>query len=140
MSIRFIDPTGPLARVSEDLGVSQAVSIPASARIVITSGQCGFRDDLSISQNLDEQIAQLLRNAETVLHAAGVEAGLKSVYQVTIYALEMTDELVTEWKKAKITYMGGIQPVETGVTVPALYGGAKVEMSFQAIAGLDGKL
>lgn len=140
MSARFIEVAGALAQAGETLGVSQAVSIPASARIVVTSGQLGFRDDLSISENLGEQLEQLLQNAQNVLVASGVNDGLRSVYQITLYMLEMSDELVVEWKRAKAKFMGDLKPVETGVTVPALYGGAKVEMTFYAIAGPEGKL
>ncbi|KAL2209974.1 YjgF-like protein [Sarocladium strictum] len=140
MSARFINIPGALAKAGETLGVSQAVSIPANARIVVTSGQVGFREDLSISENLGEQLDQILQNAQRVLVASGVNDGLKSVYQITIYMLELSDELVVEWKRAKARFMGDVRPVETGVAVPALYGGAKMEMTFYAIAGPDQKL
>ncbi|KAF0328172.1 endoribonuclease l-psp, partial [Colletotrichum asianum] len=103
--------------------------------IVITSGQCGFRDDLSISPRLDEQIEMTLLNAQKTLRAAGVDNGLTSVYQITLYALQIDDELVRIWREMKRKYMGSHAPVETGVTVPALYGGAKVEMTFYAVGG-----
>ncbi|UZP46483.1 hypothetical protein NXS19_014295 [Fusarium pseudograminearum] len=113
MSAQFIEGTGQLAQVSADLGVSQA---------------CGFREDLSISADVVEQVKQLALNAHELLQASGATGGLKDVYQVTIYMTEMSDALNTAWKELKNKY--GIRPIETGVTVPSLYGGAKVEMTF----------
>lgn len=133
MPAQFIQGTGPLAEVGADLGVSQAVSLPAHARIIITSGQCGFREDLSISEDVGEQVKQIALNAHKLLQTAGAMEGLKAVYQITIYMTEMSDKLLVTWKELKDKY--GIKPIETGVTVPSLYGGAKVEMTFYAIGG-----
>ncbi|KAI8260700.1 hypothetical protein K4K58_001833 [Colletotrichum sp. SAR11_239] len=134
-AVQFSSPPGALSTVGAELGISQAVCLPANASIVITSGQCGFRDDLSISPRLDEQIEMTLLNAQKTLRAAGVDNGLTSVYQITLYALQIDDELVRIWREMKRKYIGSHAPVETGVTVPALYGGAKVEMTFYAVGG-----
>ncbi|KAK7403430.1 hypothetical protein QQX98_010796 [Neonectria punicea] len=133
--VRFSSPPGTLSAVGSELAIAQAVSLPSDARTVITSGQCGFRDDLSISPDLKEQIETTFLNAEKTLRAAGVADGLQGVYQITLYALQIDDELVQIWREMKMRYMGRHTPVETAVTVPALYGGARVEMTFYAVAG-----
>ncbi|EQB43636.1 hypothetical protein GCG54_00003520 [Colletotrichum gloeosporioides] len=134
-AVHFSSPPGALSAVGSELGISQAVCLPANASIVITSGQCGFHEDLSISPRLDEQIEMTLLNAQKTLRAAGVDDGLMSVYQITLYALQIDGELVRIWREMKRKYMSSRAPVETGVTVPALYGGAKVEMTFYAVGG-----
>ncbi|KAF2793429.1 YjgF-like protein [Melanomma pulvis-pyrius CBS 109.77] len=137
IGVQFSSPPGHLSKVGAELGISQAVSLPSDARTVITSGQYGFREDLSISPDLKEQVEMTLLNATRTLQAAGVEDGLRAVYQTTLYALRIDDELVQICRELKKKYMGGRAPVETGVTVPALYGGARVEMTFYAVASRE---
>ncbi|KXJ88144.1 Endoribonuclease L-PSP/chorismate mutase-like protein [Microdochium bolleyi] len=136
MSAHHFPGTGALAQVSAILGLSQAVSIPTNGRIIITSGQCGFREDMTISDSMTEQIKQLARNAHKLLQEAGATGGLKDVFQVTVYMTEMTDELIESWKVMKNQY--GLKAVETGVSVPQLYEGAKVEMTFYALGSQAG--
>lgn len=134
MPARFMRGTGALAQISADLGLSQVVSIPANARTIITSGQVGFREDLTIPEDVGEQVRQIAHNAHKLLQDAGATEGLKAIYHVTIYMTNMSDDnMLTAWKEVKSKY--DIKSVETGVTVPSLYQGAKVEMTFYALGG-----
>lgn len=132
MGVCFFSPPGSLSTVAAEIGISQVVSLPSNIRTVITSGQCGFREDLSISTNLKEQMEMTFLNAEKTLQAAGVRDGLQAVYQMTIYALQIDAEFDETWRELRTKYMGSHMPVGTAVTVPALYRGARVEMTFYA--------
>lgn len=130
--VRTFSPSGVLSKLGEELTLSQAIVIPPNASLVVTSGQCGFREDLSLPENVDEQVLLAFENAERSLKAAGVTDGWKSVYQMTTYAPSIDDEWAAAMAKAKGKYLDKNRPAWTGITVPSLYGGAKLEMTLHA--------
>src|SRR4051812_15143892 len=91
-SVRAYSPSGVLSDVADNLTLSQAIVIPANARLVVTSGQCGFQEDGSLPSHVEEQISLAFANAEKTLKGAGVTDGWKSVYQMTTYAPDLSDE------------------------------------------------
>ncbi|KAI5461027.1 Endoribonuclease L-PSP/chorismate mutase-like protein [Mariannaea sp. PMI_226] len=130
--LRTFDPQAGFSEISNQLKLSQAIVIPPNASLVVTSGQCGFKDDLSLPIDGREQIMLAWENAEKSLRAAGVTEGWKNVYQMTTYTPNMSDEWTNAMMEAKSKYMGNNRPAWTGVTVPSLYGGAIVEMTLYA--------
>lgn len=132
--VRAFNPFGHLASLADELHLSQAVVLPPNIHLVVTSGQCGFRDDFSLPEDITEQVMLAFENAEKTLKAAGVIDGWKSVYQLTTYAPELTEEWSKAITAAKGKYLGTNRPTWTGVTVPSLYGGAILEMTIYAVA------
>jgi enamine deaminase RidA (YjgF/YER057c/UK114 family) len=130
--VRTFSPSGALSKLSEEMTLSQAIVIPPHASLVVTSGQCGFREDLSLPENVHEQILLAFENAEKSLKAAGVADGWKSVYQMTTYTPSIDDEWLAAMAEAKEKYLDKNRPAWTGVTVPNLYGGARLEMTLHA--------
>jgi enamine deaminase RidA (YjgF/YER057c/UK114 family) len=130
--VRSFSTPGFLAKLGDDLGLSQAVVIPPNVSLVVTSGHIGFKEDLSIPENLQEQLALAFEHAEKSLKSAGVTDGWKSVYQMTTYAPSIDEEWELIMLKLKDKYMGKIRPAWTGIVVPSLYGGAKLEMTLYA--------
>jgi enamine deaminase RidA (YjgF/YER057c/UK114 family) len=130
--VRTFNPPGTLSRVSDELGLSQAIVIPPNSTFVVTSGQCGFTEDLSLPQNVQEQVMLAFENAERTLKEAGVTGGWKNVYQLTTYAPSLDDDWAAAIQAAKAKYLGTNRPAWTGVTVPSLYGGAILEMTIYA--------
>lgn len=134
--IRCYNPPGQLQELSEALRLSQAVVIPANVATVVTSGQCGFRDDGSLEPDPRAQIFLAFKNAEKTLKAAGVTDGWKSVYHMTTYCPVVDDTFVESILAAKEKYLGTNRPAWTGVSVPRLYGGAVVEITLYAAINL----
>lgn len=131
--IRCINPAGGLALVSKQLQLSQAVVIPAGVATVVTSGQCGFKEDGSLERDPEKQIFLAFENAEKTLKAAGVTDGWKSVYQLTSYWPKFDDEFYEHLMAAKQKYMGANFSAWTGVQVPGLYDGAIIELTLYAV-------
>lgn len=131
--LRAFDPTG-LVNVSTALHLSQAVVIPAGVPLVATSGQCGFRDDGSISSDTREQILEAFANADKTLREAGCKDGWKNVYQwVLLYPpVDNADEYIAALREARDKYLGDNRPAQTGVCVTKLYGGAVIEINVHA--------
>ena len=130
--IKAYNPAGALSRLADKLSVSQAIILPPSARLVVTSGQCGFNEDLSLPSDKREQILKLFTNADKTLREAGCTDGLKNVYQYTMYYPEMEDEFVEALISARNEHFGDNRPTTTGVTVAGLWGGAILEITFYA--------
>lgn len=130
--VRAYNPAGALNDLGEKLRLSQAVVLPPNAQIVITSGQCGFREDGSLSTDKREQIMQAFENADKTLREAGCKDGLKNVYQYTMYYPVADEDFVAGLVAAWDRYFGPTRPANTGVTVAELYGGAVIEITFNA--------
>ncbi|KAJ5108260.1 endoribonuclease l-PSP domain-containing protein [Penicillium angulare] len=131
-SARASNPPGCLTDVANELRLSQAIVIPPNSSILVTSGQCGFKDDLSLPSDLRDEIMLAFENAEKTLQTAGATEGWKHVYQITTYAPRLDEAWLDAMQEAKQKYLGDNRPVWTGVTVPSLYGGARLEMTLNA--------
>ena len=130
--LRAFDPSGALTEVSNSLSLSQAVVLPAGVQLVVTSGQCGFREDGTLSSDKREQILQAFANAEKTLHEAGCKDGWKNVYQWILFYPGIDDEYIKALREARERYLGDNRPAQTGVTVAGLYGGAIIEINIHA--------
>ncbi|KAL2851249.1 Endoribonuclease L-PSP/chorismate mutase-like protein [Aspergillus pseudodeflectus] len=133
------NPTGVLTDVANTLGLSQAIVIPPNASLIVTSGQCGFKENTdSFPADINEEVMLAFANAERTLKEAGVADGWKQVYQLTTYAPSLDDEWLAAVQAAKEKHLGLNRPAWTGVTVPSLYGGARLEMTIYAFVPAAG--
>lgn len=106
---------------------SQAV---AHGGLVYLSGQIGLNPEGGqlVSEALEEQAGQVMRNLTAVLTAAGT--GLTDILKVNIYLTDMSDfpalnAIYAEW-------LGEHRPARATVAVAALPLGARVEMDLIA--------
>lgn len=58
--------------LSEQLGISNAVIVPANARRVIVGGQLGLRDNDSVPSDVEEQIELAFTRVTRSLQACGL--------------------------------------------------------------------
>ncbi|KAF2160546.1 hypothetical protein M409DRAFT_28930 [Zasmidium cellare ATCC 36951] len=130
--VQAFNPAGALTELGEKLSLSQAIVLPPNAQLVVTSGQCGFKEDGSLSSDKHEQISELIANADKTLREAGCKDGLKNVYQYTLYYPSLDDEFIDALVTARDRYLGDNRPANTGVSVAGLYGGAVLEITFYA--------
>lgn len=126
------NPPGCLSQIAEKLRLSQAIIIPPNSSLVVTSGQCGFKEDLSFPPSVHEEVTLAFENAQRTLETAGVTEGWKNVYHITTYAPSMDEELLNAIQAAKERFLGANRPAWTGVTVRPIYGGARLEMTVYA--------
>ncbi|KAJ9640125.1 uncharacterized protein PV06_10656 [Exophiala oligosperma] len=130
--LRTSNPPGFLSKIAGDLSASQAVVVPPNVSLVVTSGQCGFREDGSIPEDIQEQVDQAFQNAERVLKAAGVAQGWQNVYEMTLYYTSLDEPFVSALQSTKRRYLGDNRPVLTGLMVPEGYQGSVFEMTLHA--------
>lgn len=88
--IQAFNPPGLLSKLSDDLKFSQTIVLPPNASLVVTSGQCGFRKDGSVPEDVHKQIELALSNTKKTLHAAGVVQGWTNVYHVMTASISIT--------------------------------------------------
>ncbi|KAK5046202.1 hypothetical protein LTR84_008659 [Exophiala bonariae] len=130
--LRAFDPAGALTEISNTLHLSQAVVLPVGVQLVATAGQCGFREDGSLSPDKREQILEAFSNADKTLREAGCKDGWKNVYQWILFHPGLDDEYIGALREAMGTYLGENRPAQTGVAVAGLWGGAIIEMNLYA--------
>lgn len=130
--LKAYNPPGALRELSEHLSCSQAITIPAGATLVVTTGQCGFGEDGKLVTGKREQIRQAFANAEKVLKVAGCKDGWKNVYAITHYYTSLDEEFTAALVEGQQKYLGTNRPAITGVAVAGLYKGAFFEMTLYA--------
>lgn len=93
-SQQYSSPPGPVGRIFTDLGISHAAIIPASAKLVVTSGEPGL--DLKtgelVTSSTEAQIHAVFDTVDAVLKHAGVEKGIRGAHKFTALLLDMADE------------------------------------------------
>lgn len=100
---QFFQTPDSIGAACQENGFSQSVSIPASARLVITAGQAGFNlktGELVVSSVAD-QIEAAFDCVDAALKAAGVEDGLASAHKMTTYMMDARDEptMMAIWRR-----------------------------------------
>jgi 2-iminobutanoate/2-iminopropanoate deaminase len=84
---------------------------------VLTAGQCGYRPDGSLAEDLDGQVTQAFDNLRAVLEAAG--AGVDDIQAVTVHLADGADfgrmnqlyrRQFTEPYPARTTVTAGLRP------------------------------
>ena len=95
---------------------SDAVIIPAGARILVSSGQLGMRRDGTIPETIEEQVAAAFDNVEAVLRAASM--GMQDLVKMTTY---ITDAGYRDaFRKERASRVGDRPPASTRVVITAL--------------------
>lgn len=86
--IQAFNHPGLLSKLSDDLKLSQAIVLPPNASLVVTLGQCGFREDGSVPEDVHKQIELAFSNTKKTLHATGVVQGWTNVYHMTVCTIQ----------------------------------------------------
>jgi enamine deaminase RidA (YjgF/YER057c/UK114 family) len=85
------------------MGFSHAATVPASAKLVITSGEPGLDLETGnlVTSSTEAQFRAAYDTVEAVLKDAGVEKGIKGAHKFTALLLDMKDEelLVKIWRE-----------------------------------------
>jgi enamine deaminase RidA (YjgF/YER057c/UK114 family) len=130
VGIRSFNAPGLGERLSDLLHIASAVVIPASTRTVVTSGQTGYKPNMTYPEDLTEQIVTAFQNTVDSLAAAGVKDGFHSVYQMTTYhAGGLGDDVAEALDVATKKFFGNNRPAWAGIGVETLYGGARIEIT-----------
>ena len=95
---------------------SDAVVIPAGARILISSGQLGMRRDGSIPETIEDQVVAAFDNVEAVLRAGGMT--LRDLVKMTTYITDASYRDAFRAERAK--RVGDPAPASTRVVITAL--------------------
>jgi len=103
--------------------LSQAI---VSNGFIFLSGQVHCNSELELVGNTaEEKLAQIMKNIETILKAAGAE--INNVVKVVIYVTDMS--MIPDLNKVYASYFSDPLPVREAVCVKALPLGASIELS-----------
>lgn len=95
---------------------THAISVAPDTRRVVLSGQVGVRPDGSVPEDVDEQVAQVVRNIGTVLASEGLTAA--DIVKVTAF---LTDRAVLPvWRAHRDALFGQFDPASTLLLVAGL--------------------
>jgi enamine deaminase RidA (YjgF/YER057c/UK114 family) len=130
----YSSPPGPIGKIFVDMGISHAATVPATAQIVITSGEPGLdlETGVLVTSSTEDQINAAYDTVNEVLKSAGVEAGIRGAHKFTALLLDMKDEetLMKVWRER----FPGHTPVFMTFGVKQLsMGGMRVELRAEAI-------
>lgn len=95
---------------------SDAVVIPAGARILVSSGMLGMRKDGAIPDSIEEQVRAAFDNVESVLRTAGMD--LRDLVKMTTYITDASYRDAFRAERAK--RVGSEPPASTRVVITAL--------------------
>ena len=95
---------------------SDAVVIPAGARILVSSGMLGMRKDGAIPEAIEDQVAAAFDNVEAVLRAAGM--AMSDLVKMTAYITDAGYRDAFRTERAK--RVGEEPPASTRVVITAL--------------------
>lgn len=95
---------------------SDAVIIPAGARILVSSGQLGMRKDGTIPESIEEQVEAAFDNVEAVLRTAGMS--FADLVKMTTYITDASYRDAFRDERAK--RVGTPAPASTRVVITAL--------------------
>lgn len=99
----FFQTPGPIGQTAFKNGFSQAVSIPASARIVITSPQlgCSIHTGELIRTSPTDQINAAFECVDAALRSAGVNEGIRATHKMVAYLADLKYEalVMSLWRE-----------------------------------------
>jgi enamine deaminase RidA (YjgF/YER057c/UK114 family) len=83
-SVHFSQTDDLVGTICQKTGFSQAASIPANSRIVITAGQAGFdlKTGILVETSVEDQISAAFDCVDAALRSAGVKDGMASVHKM----------------------------------------------------------
>ena len=90
----YHSPPGPFGRLFTEMGISHAAVVPASSKLVITSGTPGLDLETGevITSSIEAQIDAAYNTMDAVLKSAGVEKGVRGAHKFTALLIDMKDE------------------------------------------------
>ena len=97
-------------------GYSQALEIPAGARLVYTAGQVGVAPDGTTAEGFAAQADQTWANVLALLAEGGM--GVEDIVKITGYIVG--HENFPAYAAARKKALGGVRPASTAIIVPAL--------------------
>ena len=97
-------------------GYSQALEIPAGARLMFTAGQVGVAPDGTTADGFAAQADQTWANVLALLAEGGM--GVDDIVKITGYIVG--HENFPAYAAARKKALGGVRPASTAIIVPAL--------------------
>lgn len=97
-------------------GYSQALEVPAGARLMFTAGQVGVRPDGTTAEGFAAQAEQTWANVMALLAEGGM--GVTDIVKITGYIVG--EENFPAYAAARKKALGGTRPASTAIIVPAL--------------------
>lgn len=133
-NVQYFQPADIVGKNCEYAGFSNAVIIPANAKLVITAGQAGVDRTTGklVETSVTDQIEAAFDGADLSLKAAGVAEGLCAAHKILTFFIDMRYEsiMMDIWKRR----YPGHRPTWTCVGVSNLsMRGMHVEMQAEAI-------
>jgi enamine deaminase RidA (YjgF/YER057c/UK114 family) len=95
---------------------SQAIEVPAGARMLYSSGLVGMASDGSVAKGMAAQSEQIWINITAVLREAGMT--VNDIVKMNVYTTSFDD--YAEWSAVRARYLAGHRPAILGVAVDAL--------------------
>ena len=97
-------------------GYSQALEVPAGARLMFTAGQVGVRHDGTTAEDFAAQAEQTWANVMALLAEGGM--GVEDIVKITGYIVG--EENFPAYAAARKKALDGTRPASTAIIVPAL--------------------
>ena len=97
-------------------GYSQALEVPAGARLMFTAGQVGVRPDGTTAEGFAAQAEQTWANVMALLAEGGM--GVTDIVKITGYIVG--EENFPAYAAARKKALGSTRPASTAIIVPAL--------------------
>ncbi|CAI7626291.1 unnamed protein product [Penicillium manginii] len=93
----FYSPPGPVGELFTKMGISHAAIVPATAKIVITSGEPGEL----VTSSPEAQVNAAYDTIDLVLKNAGVEKGIRGAHKFTALLIDTKyeDVLMSTWRE-----------------------------------------
>lgn len=100
---QFSSLPGVAGSMFSNNGIAHAVSLPADAKIVITSGEPGLDLETGkvVTSSTEAQFRAAFNTVDAVLKGAGVKKGVKAVHKFTVLMIDMKEEdiLMKIWQE-----------------------------------------
>lgn len=122
--------------MKQPISTTEAPGAPFLSQAIVSNGLIFLSgmvhilpDNTLVGETTEEKLAQVMKNIETILKAAGAE--LSDIIKVVIYVTDMS--IMPDLNKAYATYFSDPFPVREAVCVAALPLGASIELSVVAV-------
>jgi enamine deaminase RidA (YjgF/YER057c/UK114 family) len=125
---------GPWGQSAIEAGYSQAVSISANTRVVITAGQPGIdlKTGQVVTSTLEDQIESVFDTLDSTLIETGVQGGMREAHKMTCFFIDMRNKS-TMLEIFRRRYPG-TRPALVSVAVPGLaLRGMHLEVQAEAV-------
>jgi 2-iminobutanoate/2-iminopropanoate deaminase len=111
-----IEPINPPDVPSAAGSYSQAMLVPAGARVLHISGQVGVRPDGTLAEGIEAQSEVAWSNVVALLRAAGMEVN----DLVSLTSLVTRAEDFAAYARVRARFLGAARPASTAYVVAAL--------------------